>query len=103
MYSTNFLIYFLIIVVIVVIIVVVDVCVCVCVCVVFQAVCLESLTAQELLLKLLEKLGGQSVGRVSSFVRLTSSGLLVMVDDTMVHSIQDEACFLVQTVKGVPH
>lgn len=68
--------------------------------VVYQAVCLEELTAQELLMKLLDKLVWLDASQVVSFVRLTSSGLLVRIDDTVVHGMQHEDSFLLQTIKG---
>ena len=49
---------------------------------VYQAVCLERLTAQEMLAKLSEKVGLQAC-QVSSLLHLTSSGILVLVDDTV--------------------
>lgn len=52
------------------------------VCLVCQAICLEQLTAQELAAKVSEKLG-ISPQYVSSLVRLTSSGVLVLVDNTV--------------------
>ena len=47
---------------------------------VFQALCLEQLTARELLTRLAEKLS-LSLDNVSTLVRLTSTGILVLVDD----------------------
>ena len=47
---------------------------------VFQALCLEQLTARELLTRLVEKLS-LSLDNVSSLVRLTSTGILVLIDD----------------------
>lgn len=67
---------------------------------VHQAVCLEELTAQELLMKLLDKLAWLDVGHVVSFVRLTSTGLLVRIDDTVVYGMMHEDSFLLQTIKG---
>lgn len=49
---------------------------------VYQALCLEQLTTDELLCKLSEKVGVQP-NEVSCVLQLTSSGLLVMVDDTV--------------------
>ena len=48
--------------------------------VVFQALCLEQLTARELLARVVEKLN-LSPENISSLVRLTSTGILVLVDD----------------------
>ena len=48
----------------------------------FQAVCLEQLTAHELQSKLSEKVGLQAC-QVSCVLQLTGSGILVMVDDTV--------------------
>ena len=47
---------------------------------VFQALCLEQLTARELLTRLAEKLS-LSLDNVSTLVRLTSTGILVLIDD----------------------
>lgn len=47
---------------------------------VFQALCLEQLTARELLTRITEKLS-LSLDNVSTLVRLTSTGILVLVDD----------------------
>ncbi len=69
-------------------------------CAVYQAVCLEELTAQELLLKLLDKLVWLDAANVGLFVRLTSAGLLVRIDNTVVQAMQQEDSFLMQTVKG---
>lgn len=66
----------------------------------YQAVCLEELTAKELLTRLLEKLTWLSSKQVSSFLRLTASGLLVRVDDAVVQGLQQEHHFLLETVKG---
>lgn len=49
---------------------------------VYQALSLEQLTLDELLRKLSEKVGVQP-SEVSCVLQLTSSGLLVMVDDTV--------------------
>lgn len=66
----------------------------------YQAVCLEELTARELLWRLLDKTrSGLTLEQVSSFVRLTSTGVLVLVDDAVVRSLQEEANFLLQTIK----
>lgn len=67
---------------------------------VYQAVCLEELTTRELLMRVLDKLVWLDAKQVSSFVRLTGSGLLVRVDDALVQGMQDEDSFLLQTVKG---
>ena len=66
---------------------------------VYQAICLEELTVRSLLEKLLEKLACLDV-RVTSFVRVTRGGVCVRMDDTVVLTMQDEASFLLQTVKG---
>lgn len=66
----------------------------------YQAVCLQQLTAEELLMRLLDKMGWLSADRVSSFLRLTESGLLVRVDDMVVLGMQQEHHFLLETVKG---
>ncbi|MCG8625757.1 MAG: hypothetical protein MJE68_27630 [Proteobacteria bacterium] len=49
---------------------------------VFQALCLEQLTARELLTRIAEKLS-LSLDNVSTLVRLTSTGILVLVDDVV--------------------
>lgn len=49
---------------------------------VYQALCLEQLTAHEFLCKLAEKVGLKPC-QVSCVLQLTSSGLLVMLDDTV--------------------
>ena len=49
---------------------------------VYHILTLEQLTAQELLYKLAEKVGLQ-LCQVSCVLQLTSSGILVMVDDTV--------------------
>lgn len=61
-----------------------DMCinVCVCSCVVYQALCLEQLSASELLEKVAEKLELR-VAEISILLRLTSSGILVLLDDTV--------------------
>ena len=48
----------------------------------FQALCLEQLTASHFLSSLAEKMNIQ-VSEVSSLVRLTVSGIMVMVDDNV--------------------
>ncbi len=53
-----------------------------CPCSVCHAICLEQLTAQELIAKVTEKLG-IPLQSVSSLVRLTSTGILVLVDNTV--------------------
>jgi hypothetical protein len=62
---------------------------------------LEELTAQELLVKLLDKLGWLDPCQVVSFVRLTGSGLLVRIDDAVLYGMQHEDSFLLQTIKGM--
>ena len=49
---------------------------------VYQALCLEHLSAHELLVKVTSKLGLQPA-EVSSFVRVTLTGIMVLVDDTV--------------------
>jgi transcription factor CP2-like protein len=65
---------------------------------VYHILTLEQLTAQELLYKLAEKVGLQ-LCQVSCVLQLTSSGILVMVDDTVVRNMCDEDSFVVSTVK----
>ena len=67
---------------------------------VFQAVCLEELSARELLTKLLDKLPCLDVQQVSMFVRMTGGGVCVRMDDTVVLTLQDEGSFVLQAVKG---
>lgn len=67
---------------------------------VYQAVCLEELTAKELLTKLLDKLTCLDMAQVTSFVRLTAAGLLVRVDNAVVQAMPQEASFLLQAIKG---
>lgn len=55
---------------------------------------------RRLLDKLLDKLVRLDVQQVSSFVRLTQAGVCVRMDDTVVLTMQDEASFILQTVKG---
>ena len=50
--------------------------------VVYQALCLEHLSAHELLVKVTSKLGLQ-LAEASSFVRVTLTGIMVLVDDTV--------------------
>ncbi len=59
---------------------------CVCSLAVYHALCLEQLTAGELLEKVAEKLKLQT-SEISILLRLTSSGILVMVDDTVSPSL----------------
>ena len=49
---------------------------------VYQALCLEHLSAHELLVKVTSKLGLQPA-EASSFVRVTLTGIMVLVDDTV--------------------
>ena len=49
---------------------------------VYQALCLEQLSAHELLVKVTSKLG-LTPAEVSSFVRVTLTGIMVLVDDTV--------------------
>ena len=49
---------------------------------VYQALSLELLTAEEFIAKLTEKVGLKQ-NEVSSVIQLTSSGILVLVDDTV--------------------
>ena len=49
---------------------------------VYQALCLEQLSAHELLVKVTSKLG-LTLAEVSSFVRVTLTGIMVLVDDTV--------------------
>ena len=66
----------------------------------YQAICLEELTVQELLTKIQEKLVCLDVQGISSFVRVTAGGVCVRVDNTVVLTMQNEASFLLQMVKG---
>ena len=50
--------------------------------IVYQALCLEQLTAHELLYKLSEKVGLKTC-QVSCIIQLTTTGIPVMVDDTV--------------------
>jgi len=50
--------------------------------IVYHAVCLEQLSAQELLAKVASKLG-LTPADISSFVRLAPTGILVLIDDTV--------------------
>ncbi len=70
---------------------------------VYQAVYLEELSAHSLLLKLLDKLGDQQqlpLQQVSAFLRLTSNGVPVRLDDTVVQSMADELSFILIAIKG---
>ena len=53
-----------------------------CFWLVYQALCLEQLSAHELLVKVTSKLG-LTPAAVSSFVRVTLTGIMVLVDDTV--------------------
>ena len=66
----------------------------------YQAVCLEELSARELLTRLLDKLSWLEPKQVSSFLRLTTGGLLVRVDDTVVQGIPNEHNFLLEAIKS---
>ncbi|XP_064397820.1 transcription factor CP2-like [Halichondria panicea] len=63
-----------------------------------EVLCLEQLTARELGVKVADKLG-ISPPSISSLVRLTSTGVLVLVDDTVIHNIHDEEVFLLRAIK----
>ena len=52
--------------------------------IVYRAVYLEQLSAQELLAKVASKLGLRPAD-ISSFVRLTPTGIMVLIDDEVSH------------------